>query len=64
MAKAVYNLDFLPFAMLYRGPEARSRNTPEFHDLVGLWRSPRAYKMLMEGPRRPKKGSTQLRMGT
>ncbi|MGC8492053.1 MAG: hypothetical protein ACP5SH_09980 [Syntrophobacteraceae bacterium] len=58
--KAVYHLDFLPFAMLYRGPDARTRNTPEFHDLVGIWRSPAAYKLLMEGPRRPRKGGTQL----
>jgi hypothetical protein len=60
--KAVYNLDFLPFAMLYRGPDSAARNTPEFHDLVGVWRSPRVYKMIMEGPRRPRKGGVQLRM--
>ena len=58
----VFNLDFLPFAMLYRGPNANSRNTPEFHDLVGKWRSPSAYKMEMEGPRRPLKGGKQLEM--
>ena len=62
--KAVYNIGFLPFAMLYRGPDAPGRNTPEFHDLVGIWRSPRAYKMLMEGPRRPLKGGIQLEMAS
>ena len=62
--KAVFNLDFLPFAMLYRGLDAAGRNTPEFHDLVGTWRRPRAYKMIMEGPRSPIKGGEQLKMGT
>lgn len=45
--KAVYRAGFLPFAMLYRGPDAMTRNTREFHDLVGLWRMPGAYKKLM-----------------
>lgn len=60
--KEVYAMGFLPFAMHYRGPHANSRNTPEFHDLVGKWRSPRAYKMMMEGPRSPLRGGTQLRI--
>jgi len=46
--EAVYDLDFLPFAMLYRGPDAGGRNTREFHDLIGVWRSPAAYKAKMK----------------
>ncbi len=60
--KEVYNLGFLPFAMLYRGPEATSRDAKDFHDLVGIWRNPRVYKMIMDGPQTPLKGGTQLRM--
>jgi hypothetical protein len=43
----VYKLGFLPFAMLYRGADAMSRNTREFHDLVGIWRQPGLYKAIM-----------------
>ncbi|MGC8495025.1 MAG: hypothetical protein ACP5SH_25170, partial [Syntrophobacteraceae bacterium] len=58
--KAVYNLDFLPYAMLYRSSEANARSTPEFHDLVGIWRQPRVYKIIMDGPKRPREGLKQL----
>jgi hypothetical protein len=46
--EAVYNLDFLPFAMLYRDASASDRYLPEWAGLVKKWRRPAAYKAHMK----------------
>ncbi len=47
----VFNLGFMPFSMLYRGPETVSRmhRDPEWRKLIRKWCNPARYKAFMKG---------------
>lgn len=48
----VFNLGFMPFSMLYRGPETvtRMHRDPEWRKLVRKWCNPARYKSFMRDP--------------
>jgi len=49
----VFNLGFMPFSMLYRGPETVSRihRDPEWRKLIRKWCNPARYKAFMRAAR-------------
>jgi len=46
--RAVYGLDFLPYAMVYRGPDDPKYGNRALHELAAVWRRPAAYKARMK----------------
>jgi len=47
----VFHLGFMPFSMLYRGPEtvSRTHRDPEWRKLIRKWCNPARYKAFMKG---------------
>lgn len=48
----VYNLGFMPFSMLYRGPQSMARQStdPSWRSLIHVWCNPARYKAVIKKP--------------